>query len=55
MEDLKQLLITLHRQYPNDMEFGGKIRSILWKMMEEQSRSIKEEQLPGQLNIFSNE
>lgn len=52
MEDLRQHLINLHREYPNNQEFGEKVRHLIWKMMEERSKQIDDENLPGQINIF---
>lgn len=54
MEDLKQHLITMHRLYPNNMELGTQVRRLVWSWLEEQSKAIKDEQLPGQLDMFDN-
>lgn len=52
MEELRQLLINLHRKYSNNQEFGEKVRQIVWQMMEERSQQIDDENIPGQINIF---
>lgn len=51
-EVLRTELIRLHKKYPNNMEFGNQVRSLIWKMMEERSKKISDENLPGQINIF---
>ena len=50
--DLKELLYSLEKEYPNNMEFGNKVRLLIWQMKEEQSKKLAEEQLPGQLDMF---
>lgn len=51
-EALRTELIRLHRKYSNNMIFGEEVRSLIWKMMEERSKKIDDENLPGQINIF---
>jgi hypothetical protein len=34
------------------MEFGNKVRLLIWQMKEEQSKKLAEEQLQGQLDMF---
>jgi hypothetical protein len=51
-EVLRTELIRLHKKYPNNMELGNQVRSLIWKMMEERSKKISDENLPGQINIF---
>lgn len=53
MEDLKQLLYLLEKENPNNMDLGNKVRLLVWKMKEEQSKALAEEQLPGQLDMFN--
>jgi len=36
LEIVKQIL-ELHVQYPNDQEFGGEVRSIIWEMIHGQT------------------
>ena len=50
--DLKEILYLLERETPNNTELGDKVRSLVWKMKEAQSKSITDEQLPGQMTIF---
>lgn len=51
--DLKEILFLLERETPNDMEFGKKVRTLIWQIKQEQSQKIKDEQLPGQLDMFN--
>lgn len=51
-EILRDVLIRLHREFPNNMEFGKKVRELVWQMMEKRSKEIRDEDLPGQINIF---
>lgn len=53
MEDLKQLLYRLEQETPNNYELGEKIRQWVWRMKQEQSKSLADEQLPGQLDMFN--
>jgi hypothetical protein len=32
LEVVKQIM-ELHVEYPNDQEFGGKVRNIIWEMI----------------------
>lgn len=32
---LMEQLLKLHSEEPNDMEFGGEVRKIVWKYIEE--------------------
>jgi hypothetical protein len=48
MENLEQLIVELHNQYPNNIEFGEEVRKIAWSLE-------KQEVDPNQLTIFSNE
>jgi len=50
--ELKEIIYQLERQYPNNMELGNAIRKLVWQMKEAQSKSIADEQLPGQLDMF---
>ena len=50
--ELKEILYLLEKDHPNDMEFGKKVRSLVNKMKEAQSREVNQEQLKGQINIF---
>lgn len=50
--DLKELLYRLEKENPNNMDFGNKVRLLVWQMKEEQSKALEDEQLPGQLNMF---
>ena len=50
--DLKEILYLLEKENPNSIDLGNKVRSLVWKMKEEQSKSITDEQLPGQITIF---
>lgn len=51
-EILRDVLIRLHREFPNNMEFGKKVRELVWQMMEKRSKEIRDEDLSGQINIF---
>lgn len=53
MEDLKQLLYRLEKENPNNMDFGNKVRLLVWQMKKDQSKKLAEEQLPGQLDMFN--
>jgi hypothetical protein len=48
MENLEQLIVELHKQYPNNFEFGEKVRNIAWSLE-------KQEVDPNQLTLFSDE
>jgi hypothetical protein len=53
--ELKEIIYQLEKQYPNNMEFGDAVRKLVWQMKEAQSKSIADEQLPGQIDMFANE
>jgi len=48
MENLEQLIVELHKQYPNNFEFGEEIRKIAWSLE-------KQERDPNELSLFSND
>lgn len=50
--DLKEIIYHLEREHPNNQSLGDAIRKLVWKMKEEQSKAIADEQLPGQLDMF---
>jgi hypothetical protein len=50
--ELRELLIKLERETPNNQEFGDKVRKLVWNTKKRQSESLADEQLPGQINIF---
>lgn len=50
--ELRELLIKLERETPNNQELGDKVRKLVWNMKKRQSESLADEQLPGQINIF---
>lgn len=50
--ELRELLIKLERETPNNQELGDKVRKLIWNMKKQQSESLADEQLPGQINIF---
>lgn len=50
--DLKEILYQLEKEHPNNQLLGEAIRELVWKMKEEQSKAIADEQLPGQLDMF---
>ena len=50
--DLKEIIYLLERENPNNMDLGTKVRSLVWKMKNDQSQEIADEQLPGQLDLF---
>ena len=51
-ETLRAELIRMLKQYPNDMDFGREVRALVWQMMEKRSQLLKDEQLPGQMDIY---
>lgn len=51
--ELKDIIYTLEKENPNNMELGSAVRSLVWKMKETQSKEIAKDQLPGQLDMFS--
>ena len=52
--ELKELIYLLERENPNNMEFGEKVRHLVWNMRKTQSQEIADEQLPGQIDMFEN-
>jgi len=50
--DLKEIIYSLERENPNNMELGTKVRALVWKMKEAQSSELAKEQLDGQLDMF---
>ena len=36
-KELQDLLIQLHQQYPNDMEFGAAVRELVWQKIQDNS------------------
>ena len=50
--ELRELLIKLERETPNNQELGDKVRKLVWNTKKQQSKELNDEQLPGQINIF---
>lgn len=46
------LLVSLERKYPNDMELGENVRILVRKLLKIKSNDIQDQQLTGQINIF---
>lgn len=51
--DLKEIIYSLERENPNNMDLGAAVRSLVWKMKQTQSEEIAKEQLPRQLDMFN--
>lgn len=47
MENLEQLILELHKQYPNNFKFGEEVRKIAWSLE-------KQEVDPNQPTLFPN-
>lgn len=50
--DLKEIIYTLEKENPNNMDLGNAIRNLVWKMKKAQSKEVNDENLKGQINIF---
>lgn len=50
--ELRELLIKLERETPNNQELGDKVRKLVWNTKKRQSESLADKQLSGQINIF---
>jgi len=55
MENLEQLIVELHKQYPNNFEFGKEVRKMAWSLEKQEVDPEKQEVDPNQLTLFSNE
>tara|TARA_B110000503_G_scaffold122702_1_gene187564 strand:- start:53 stop:220 length:168 start_codon:yes stop_codon:yes gene_type:complete len=51
--DLKEILYSLERENPNNMDLGAAVRTLIYKMKQTQSEEIAKEQLSGQLDMFN--
>ena len=53
--DLKEILYSLERENPNNMDLGAAVRTLINNMKQTQSQEIAKEQLPGQLDLFNHD
>lgn len=49
-EILQEELIKLHREFPNNMDFGKKVRQLVWQILEKKGKET--EDVTSQTNIL---
>tara|TARA_B110000259_G_scaffold54937_1_gene64685 strand:+ start:10519 stop:10704 length:186 start_codon:yes stop_codon:yes gene_type:complete len=53
--DLKEIIYSLERENPNNMDLGAAVRTLINNMKQTQSQEIAKEQLTGQLDLFNHD